>query len=131
MPTSSDSPPPSAADDIRRVNERADDIEDKLPKLKKAFGQAKLMLDLVRDYAKGEYKEVPVWAITAAAVALLYVLNPVDVIPDVLIGVGFLDDAAVIAFCLKLVQTELDRYVEWRSSRSEPDRSSDGPVIDV
>ncbi|MDI5791413.1 DUF1232 domain-containing protein [Bacillus licheniformis] len=33
-----------------------------------------------------------------AALAFIYVLSPIDLIPDVLAGVGWLDDAAVLAF---------------------------------
>jgi uncharacterized membrane protein YkvA (DUF1232 family) len=29
--------------------------------------------------------------------------------------VGYLDDATVVAFCLKLVQREIKRYQEWRT----------------
>jgi uncharacterized membrane protein YkvA (DUF1232 family) len=100
---------------IERVTQRAHDIEGKLPKLKTLFEQAKVMLAMVKDYWSGSYREVPYWAISAVALAFLYVLNPVDVIPDVLLGVGYLDDATVVAFCLKLVQREIKRYQEWRT----------------
>ncbi len=106
--------------DIRRVQERADDIEDKLPKLRQWMQHGKLMLALVKDYATGRYREVPYWAISAAALALLYVLNPVDVIPDILPGIGYLDDATVVAFCLKLMERELAKYQEWRLRQSAP-----------
>lgn len=112
--------------DIEKVSRRADDIEHKLPKLKQVFEQAKVMLSMVKDYWKGSYREVPYWAISAVSLALLYVLNPADVIPDVLIGVGYLDDATVVAFCLKLVQRELERYQEWQAARSKG-----GKVVDV
>ncbi|MCB1228492.1 MAG: DUF1232 domain-containing protein [Verrucomicrobiales bacterium] len=119
-------------DDIRRVQDKAREIDDKLPKLKRLVDDARLLLQLVRDYSKGDYREVPYWAISAAAIALLYVLNPADVIPDMLFGVGFLDDAAVVAFCLKLVRQELDRYQEWKArSPSTPGDAKEGPVIDV
>ena len=98
---------------IEKVNQRAQDIEGKLPKLKTLFEQGKIMLGMVKDYWNGSYREVPYWAISAVALALLYVLNPADVLPDVLLGVGYLDDATVVAFCLKLVQREIERYQEW------------------
>lgn len=109
--------------DIRRVNERADDIEDKLPKLRQWMEQGRLMLSLVKDYVTGAYREVPYWAISATALALLYVLNPVDILPDLIPGIGYLDDATVVAFCLKLMERELDKYKEWRAQKSK--------VIDV
>lgn len=111
---------------IEKVNQRSKDIENKLPKLKTMLEHAKVMLSLVKDYWKGEYREVPYWAIAAAALALLYVLNPADLFPDIIIGVGYVDDAAVIAFCLKLVQHELDKYQQWKL-----DQAKDGKVIDV
>ena len=119
--------PTTASDDrdldIRRVNERADDIEDKLPKLRQWMEQGRLMLSLVKDYVTGAYREVPYWAISATALTLLYVLNPVDILPDLIPGIGYLDDATVVAFCLKLMERELDKYKAWRAQKAK--------VIDV
>lgn len=111
---------------IEKVTQRAQDIEGKLPKLKKLFEHAKLMLCMVKDYWNGSYREVPYWVISAVALALLYVLNPADVIPDVFVGVGYLDDATVVAFCLKLVERELELYQEWQATRAKG-----GKVVDV
>ncbi|MFM2168094.1 MAG: hypothetical protein RIS79_2465 [Verrucomicrobiota bacterium] len=113
---------------IAKVNQRAKDIEDKLPRLKQFFQQAKIMLSLIKDYAAGRYRETPYWAIAAVALALLYVLNPADLFPDVIPGLGYLDDAAVIAFCLKLVEQDLERYKQWLAAKTAPGA---GPVIDV
>lgn len=126
MPTAK---PPASEErdlDIRRVQERAEDIEDKLPKLRQWMEHGKVMLAMVKDYATGRYREVPYWAISAAALALLYVLNPVDVIPDLIPGLGYLDDATVVAFCLKLMERELERYKEWRVRQGTTSR-----VVDV
>ena len=112
--------------DIAKVTQRAQDIENKLPKLKQVFEQGKIMLCMVKDYWTGAYREIPYWAISAASMALLYVLNPADVIPDVIVGVGYLDDATVVAFCLKLVQRELERYQEWQAAQAKAAK-----VVDV
>lgn len=113
--------------DIAKVTQRAQDIENKLPRLKQVFEQAKIMLGMVKDYWNGSYREIPYWAISAVALALLYVLNPVDVLPDVVVGIGYLDDATVVAFCLKLVEKELEQYQQWLASREK----GCGPMVDV
>ena len=123
-------------DTIHRVNAKSEDIEKKFAKqkaLKTLMEQGHLMLSLVKDYVTGKYREVPYWAISACALGLLYVLNPLDVLPDVILGIGYLDDATVIAFCLRLVEKELDKYREWKHGKPQSEKASPskGKVVDV
>ena len=121
-------------DNIERVVRSADDIEKKFSTqkaLKQWMEQGKVLLSMIRDYMAGRYREVPYWAIGAVALALLYVLNPLDVIPDVLWGFGYLDDATVVAFCIKLVEKEIEKYQAWQASKKKISRDKHGPIIDV
>ena len=107
-------------DTIAKVLKNEQDIDKKMAgqkALKALLEQGRLLLSLVKDYVTGAYREVPYWAIGAAALALVYVLSPIDAIPDIIPGLGYLDDATVLAFCLKLVQSELARYKEWKKTR--------------
>jgi uncharacterized membrane protein YkvA (DUF1232 family) len=74
----------------------------------------RLLLNLVRDAWEGTYRSVPYWTISAAAFTLLYVLNPMDAVPDALPAVGLLDDATVLSLCLMLLEQDLDAYRTWR-----------------
>ncbi|WP_462324906.1 YkvA family protein [Desulfoplanes sp.] len=69
-----------------------------------------LLISMVRDYYTGTYRDIPFRSVAAIAFTLLYVLNPIDLIPDFLPGIGQLDDAAVVALCLKMVQDDLVEY---------------------
>jgi uncharacterized membrane protein YkvA (DUF1232 family) len=42
--------------------------------------------------------------------ALVYFISPADVIPDVIPGLGYIDDATVVAWCLHQVAEEVVRY---------------------
>ncbi len=77
----------------------------------------KLLFSLVRDYYRGEYREVPWRVVAAAAGTLLYIMNPLDLIPDFLPGVGKMDDLMVLLACLSLIRSDLERYKGWRDGR--------------
>lgn len=77
------------------------------------------LASLVRSYIKKEYTEIPMGTIIAIISALAYMIYPGDVIPDIVPGVGFADDAAVILACIKLVGSDVDDYEEWRKKNNK------------
>ncbi|MBW4935339.1 YkvA family protein [Marinobacter sp. F4206] len=106
--------------DLETVLERQRVIEEKVKgsgRLERFSADIKLMFSMIRDYWYGNYRSVPWKTIAAVAGALLYVLNPLDVIPDLIFGFGFLDDAGVVALCLKLVESDLHRYAAWKEQQ--------------
>lgn len=77
------------------------------------------VLALLKDFVTGRYREVP-WAVIAAlAGSLFYVLSPIDLIPDPIPGIGFVDDATVFAAALRLASSDLAAYRAWRASRKK------------
>ncbi len=71
---------------------------------------------LVTRWAKGEYREIPWRSIAAALGALAYFVNPIDLIPDALLGIGYLDDISVIAFVVNAIRTDLARFRQWEQA---------------
>ena len=85
--------------------------------LRKYWEDVKTFFLMVKDYAAGNYREVPFATIAAIVGALAYVLSPIDVIPDFIPVLGYLDDAAVLALCLKLVKVDVEDYRRWQTKR--------------
>jgi uncharacterized membrane protein YkvA (DUF1232 family) len=107
--------------EVARVLENADAIGEKLKRggrLTQVVEEGKLLLSLVRDYWTRDYRAAPFWVIGAAAFALLYVLAPLDLLPDAMPIVGQIDDVAVVSICLALVRKELEKYAAWRAARA-------------
>ena len=75
-------------------------------------------MSMVKDYYSRKYTEVPWHVISSIGAALLYVLSPIDLIPDFIPFIGYIDDAAVIAFCLNQVRSEVDKYKLWKESNA-------------
>lgn len=49
---------------------------------------------------------------------LLYILSPIDVIPDWIPVLGQLDDLAMVAFAIPLLIKETERFLTWENERS-------------
>lgn len=108
--------------DLETLLDRQLSIEEKVKgsgKLARFSADVKLMFSMIRDYWHGNYRSVPWKTIAAVAGALLYVMNPLDLIPDFILFVGFLDDAGVVALCLKMVESDLHRYAAWKEHQEE------------
>jgi uncharacterized membrane protein YkvA (DUF1232 family) len=83
---------------------------------KETWAYLQAMLRLLRAYYRGEYRDVPVSALISIIAAVAYVVNPFDLIPDVVPFLGFLDDAAVIAFAVRKTRDVLDDFMMWETS---------------
>lgn len=92
-------------------------IENKLtivPIVGNALSYIPVMISMIRSYVRKEYTEIPIGSIISMISALIYFVSPVDIISDFLPVVGYLDDAAVVAACIKLVKSDIDAYKQWR-----------------
>uniref|UniRef100_UPI003743FD52 YkvA family protein n=1 Tax=Salegentibacter tibetensis TaxID=2873600 RepID=UPI003743FD52 len=107
-------------EDINDVLEDEEAIKSKFEnkgKLQRYLDDAKILFSLLKDYANGTYREVPFNVVAAIGGALIYVLSPIDLIPDFIPVIGYLDDAAVIAFCLNLIEKDLISYNIWKKQQ--------------
>lgn len=103
--------------DIEKVVTKSEDIEEKFKArgpLKRFIEDYRVLAALVRDYRAGNYRQALYGTIAAVVFALLYVFNPLDLIPDVLPIIGVVDDASVITACLMLIERDLSKYRNWK-----------------
>lgn len=76
------------------------------------------MLRLIHAYSQGNYRDVPESTLVVIIAAIIYVLNPLDVIPDALPALGFLDDATVLALAVRRARQTLDDFMAWETAVS-------------
>ena len=75
-------------------------------------------LRFILAYARGDYRQVSWQPLVLIVAAVLYFLMPVDVIPDFIVGLGYVDDAAVIAWVMSTVGFEVEKFRQWEASRA-------------
>ncbi len=65
---------------------------------------------LLYDMVTSKEFKISKTAYIAIAGALAYVVLPIDVIPDFIPGVGFIDDIFVVGIVMKSISDEIERY---------------------
>ncbi|TCZ77065.1 DUF1232 domain-containing protein [Paenibacillus albiflavus] len=76
-------------------------------KTKKFAGKIPFTKDAIAMYYCAVDAKTPLWAKGIAFGALAYFISPLDAIPDAIIGLGFTDDAAVIAAGFKAISDQV------------------------
>ena len=69
-------------------------------------------------------KEVPFFKKGLILLSLLYFVLPTDIVPDFIIGLGWLDDATVAVFIWNAVRSEVGNYIDSR-------KKAEGKVINL
>ena len=107
-------------DDAQKVMDNQEKIEKIASNetLHKYLNDIKLYFQMLGDVFTGKYKKVPVGTIAAIVGTLLYVLSPIDFIPDFIPVVGYLDDAAMLAVCLNFTRFDVEEYKKSRKQLS-------------
>ena len=77
------------------------------------------LISMLHDYYHGEYKKVPAVVMAGTAAIIAYLVSPLDLIPDNIPLLGFVDDALIINLVMQLcIDKELERYRAWREQQA-------------
>lgn len=71
---------------------------------------------LLRNWITGGYRDVSVNTMLLVVTAVLYFVMPLDVIPDFVPALGFMDDVAMILFVLNSIRAEFDKFANWEQA---------------
>ena len=74
---------------------------------------------LLKAYGQGKYRAVPYRSMLALVAGLVYLVSPLDAIPDLLVTLGFIDDLAVLTLVISQIRHDLVRFRTWEQTQSE------------
>lgn len=109
-------------DDPRRLRKLFEDAVEKINHIPRGpFGETwpylMAMIRLIRAFHRGEYRDIAPRNLLVVVAGLLYFVSPFDVIPDWVPVFGHIDDAFVMSLALKSIQTDLDAFMAWETSK--------------
>ncbi|OON69337.1 YkvA family protein [Hymenobacter sp. CRA2] len=106
------------------LNEVADKLaseESKDNKFKQLFDAALTLVRLLRAYINGSYRQIETGTVVSGLAVLLYVLSPIDLVPDFIPVLGFLDDLSLVSWFIGKFQGEIKRFREWEATSAAAD----------
>ena len=93
---------------LRTFTEREEKVRrDFWAKLKRVAGQVPFVEDIVAGYYCALDPATPMHVRGMLLAAIVYFIVPLDLIPDIIAGLGFADDAALITAVLALVSSHI------------------------
>jgi len=112
--------------DFETIFDKKDQLFAKInhPDWKKYKQKVILIFQFLKDVKQKNYPETPWKTLAAMIFAVLYIINPLDLVPDFIPFVGYLDDLTVFGYIFKLINTDLESYEEWKQVQAETDTAS-------
>jgi len=74
---------------------------------------------MLRAWTKGDYRTMPWKTIVWALAAVVYFMNPLDMVPDFIPGIGYLDDAVVLGFVMNSIRKDVSKFLEWEQKMGD------------
>lgn len=74
---------------------------------------------MIKDYSAGKYPHLPWKTLVSIVGSLLYFVNPLDLIPDFIPFIGYLDDVTLLAWVYTSLESDADKYIDWAEAQGE------------
>lgn len=82
---------------------------------KETWAYFQTMLRLVHAHHRGDYREAAIPTLIVVVAAIIYVVNPLDLLPDWVPALGLLDDAFILTLALRRTRQTLDDFMTWET----------------
>jgi len=119
------------ANDASKLNDLLDKASQKADskrgRLAGVWDSLMACLRLLRAYATGQYKDIPWVSLLSIIAAVIYFVMPVDLIPDFILPLGFVDDAALIGWIISSVKSDIDSFLLWEKTHPSLKQNPDNP----
>lgn len=96
-----------------RSQRKMHSVKDRKNNFTNFFPQLLTFQRMLKAYSRREYPHLPWKSLLSIVGAILYFVNPLDLIPDFIPGIGLIDDITVLAWAYKALGSDVERFEEW------------------
>jgi uncharacterized membrane protein YkvA (DUF1232 family) len=100
---------------IKSASEKLQKFADN-PTVLELAGHINVIIRMIKAQTSGSYKGVSTKSMGLMVLALIYFITPVDLIPDFIPVIGYVDDLSVLLAVVKSIQTDIERFMLWEKS---------------
>lgn len=85
--------------------------------LGKNIEDLKTLIRMAKAWSSRRYRKVSTQTIVYTIAAIIYFVTPTDFMPDFVLGLGFLDDIAVIRWVIGHIKDDLENFKAWEEGK--------------
>lgn len=112
--------------DKEKTEEKIDEAIEKVIKVEeekgifeKIWDDLPLMFGMAKDWITGKYKDISLTSMLTILGGIIYFLSPIDLIPDFIPVIGYLDDLYILSSVIDKVRKEIDKYKVWKKNNEK------------
>lgn len=88
-------------------------LEASLQKYADIAERLKVIARMSEAWRKQMYRDISYASFFICITILLYFISPIDLIPDFIPFIGGLDDVLLLAYMLKVIDKEIEKFLDW------------------
>lgn len=101
---------------LTKLGERLTKVDWKSVSVSTAKEKLSVFSRIASAYASGKYRDISWKSILIVLAAIIYFLNPIDLIPDLIPVLGLTDDFSVLLWVYSTIGSEVDKFLTWERS---------------
>ncbi|WP_338792601.1 YkvA family protein [Bernardetia sp. Wsw4-3y2] len=91
--------------------------ENERPMSQEVKDKFKTLLRLIRALYKKEYKDFPWGSLVKATATIIYLVSPLDLVPDFIPFIGMMDDFALISWTIGSLSDDIKNFEDWEEAQ--------------
>lgn len=87
-------------------------------RLKEVWKDTEVFLRMLKAWKSGEHK-IELKTILSLLAAIIYFVNPFDIIPDMIPALGLIDDISIITYVVHRFENEIENFKKWEEENTQ------------